>query len=106
MTGPEHYREAERLLEEYGQLLEEFGQEFEVPVEDRESTIAYLSAAMARAQVHATLALAAATALADYLNSSMTEGDYLAWYQAASAQPEHHRRRREAETAEAAEGQS
>jgi hypothetical protein len=55
MTGPEHYREAERMLDE-------FGQEIEVRIEDREFMIAHLGAGMARAQVHATLALAAATA--------------------------------------------
>lgn len=88
MTGAEHYREAERLLA--------------VCVGDRRGTPLDV-ACTAAAQVHATLALAAATALADYRDSNMTEGDQMAWYQAASAQPEHHRRRREAEAAEHAE---
>lgn len=69
MTGPEHYREAERLLEE-------FGQEIEVPIEDRAFTIAYLTAGMARTQVHATLAHAAATIDAAPL---MHPGDRRAW---------------------------
>ena len=49
MTGPEHYREAERLL---GALAGQDRGTF--PQEDR---------VVAEAQVHATLALAAATAL-------------------------------------------
>lgn len=49
MTGPEHYREAERLLNPKGVLYTA------VPEE--------IPAVIAQAQVHATLALAAATAL-------------------------------------------
>ncbi|RBM12125.1 hypothetical protein DI005_33235 [Prauserella sp. PE36] len=48
MTGPEHYRRAEWLLEKAAK--EELGSEYE-------------RWALAAAQVHATLALAAATAL-------------------------------------------
>ncbi|MFD9905602.1 hypothetical protein [Streptomyces sp. NPDC059063] len=53
MTGPEHYREAERLL---AAAIEDSHTTFEGrdPKADR---------AIAEAQVHATLALAAATAL-------------------------------------------
>lgn len=47
MTGPEHYREAERLLFEAGKLY---------AGDQREPGL------LAEAQIHATLALAAATA--------------------------------------------
>lgn len=60
MTGPDHYREAERLLDGYmrGELT---------------------GAVCEIAQVHATLALAAATALAGRY------GDVGAWGEAAGA---------------------
>ncbi len=61
MTGPEHYQEAERILgrvqEISGRLHEWVPEESEAPVE--------ISMALAKAQVHATLAHAAATALAE-----------------------------------------
>jgi hypothetical protein len=57
MTGPEHYAEAERLLEETGH-------EFEIDERRLPVFMDQVQAMMARAQVHATLALAAATALA------------------------------------------
>jgi len=50
MTGPEHYREAERLLAV-------------ADVYDEDGAWATAKARRAEAQVHATLALAAATAL-------------------------------------------
>jgi hypothetical protein len=49
MTGPEHYREAERLIGSGGPPLE----------------LEMLTLDVAVAQVHATIALAAATALID-----------------------------------------
>ena len=49
MTGPEHCREAERLLKEAG--------------EHPDAEIASTAWRVGRAQVHATLALAAATAI-------------------------------------------
>lgn len=52
MTGPEHYREAERLLEIASPLLA-----------DDSPNIPEHAAWLAEAQVHATLALAAAAAL-------------------------------------------
>ncbi|MGH8965100.1 MAG: hypothetical protein ACRDXB_07190, partial [Actinomycetes bacterium] len=66
-TGPEHYREAERLLRD----------EYRT---DR---------SVAEAQVHATLALAAATALSDpgAADGGMTPVDYMAWEKAAAVQP-------------------
>ena len=90
MTGPEHYREAERLIKQANGIMDGF------PGDTYAQTVA-------EAQVHATLALAAATALVDYHDNGMTEGDQLAWYKAASEQPAHYARRREAEQAEAAE---
>jgi hypothetical protein len=65
MTGPDHYREAERLLTE---------QVFR----DRPSstTTRSFEETVAAAQVHATLALAAATAIASSL-------DAMAWTDAA-----------------------
>ncbi|MEV7092308.1 hypothetical protein AB0M80_05645 [Amycolatopsis sp. NPDC051045] len=62
MTGPEHYMEAERLLAKYGNgyvLPETAGK-------------------LAAAQVHATLALAAATAMAAY-GETMPPPDGQAW---------------------------
>lgn len=63
MTGPEHYREAERILRD----------EYRT---DR---------CVAEAQVHATLALAAATALIDPTRSAprSTIHDWAAWQRAA-----------------------
>lgn len=52
MTGPEHYREAERLISLEPLQRTESG-ELDAPA---------VAALMAEAQVHATLALAAATA--------------------------------------------
>jgi len=54
MTGPQHYREAERLLEETGQEFEAEG------IEHLELIMRQGMALYARAQVHATLALAEA----------------------------------------------
>ena len=51
MTGPQHYREAERLLAEVGKASDAWGDAAE-----------YVRQQLAAAQVHATLALAAATA--------------------------------------------
>ena len=59
MTGPEHYREAERLLD--------------LSTADNPVTAA-------EAQVHATLALAAATAIS---STCMPGADWDAWQQAA-----------------------
>lgn len=63
MTGPEHYREAEDLLARASQVTE------------------WDAAHVARAQVHATLALAAAAALSSYLpgQDGMPMRESLAW---------------------------
>lgn len=58
MTGPEHYREAERLLDSIGPAMtrgERIGA-------SGNTVAAALNSIIARAQVHATLALTAATA--------------------------------------------
>jgi len=69
MTGPEHYQHAEELLDLASD--DEVGD----PVE------AYRLAA---AQVHATLALAAATALNSGGGDGLPADDYDAWYTAAA----------------------
>jgi hypothetical protein len=53
MTGPEHYREAERLLIKSYKVINRYGEAV---------TPYFESDTIAAAQVHATLALAAATA--------------------------------------------
>lgn len=63
MNGPEHYREAERLAGPTGEWY--YANPDEVP------------AILARAQVSATLALAAATALAAV--DTMDDEDFNAW---------------------------
>ena len=68
MTGPEHYREAERLIE---------------PGDGDVHELEMLKADVAIAQVHATLALAAATALNDS-SVGMSGRDHGAWLQAAA----------------------
>jgi hypothetical protein len=69
MTGPEHYREAERLL----------------AMQDVADKLPHADIAMIQqqAQVHATLALAAATALNDYPEGAPL-ADLLAWRTAAA----------------------
>ena len=67
MTGPEHYREAEQLLNEA----------------DDDSTIVPADL-IAQAQVHATLALAAATALVAGDDGRTGLSDYDAWSEVAS----------------------
>jgi hypothetical protein len=71
MTGPEHFREAE------AELMPDGGCEYACPHTGCVHEIAHL----ARAQVHATLALAAATALG---SQHMGAYDSDAWQQAAA----------------------
>ncbi|MFC8945953.1 hypothetical protein [Streptomyces rochei] len=70
MTGPEHYREAERLLQG---LMTERG---DVYVEEGNEQVIGI------AQAHATLALAAATAMSGTANG-MARVDFNAWDKAA-----------------------
>lgn len=76
-TGPEHYREAERLLDLASNAL----------VEDHTVRANYC---LAEAQVHATLALAAATALNDHdpNGEGMPVADFRAWRETVSVEAE------------------
>jgi hypothetical protein len=70
MTGPEHYREAERLLAETERTPED--------------SVRSVATVAAQAQVHATLALAAATAMAgEHAHPYSAWPDGVAWYHAA-----------------------
>ena len=80
MTGPDHYREAERLLAEAREAVAPKRSAY--PLEPGEPTSAErYERAMTEAQIHATLALAAATAI----GASGTEGR--AWTDAAGTKP-------------------
>jgi hypothetical protein len=69
MTGPEHFQRAEELLGSLGNFENQ----------------AQGEAAIALAQVHATLALAAATALSRYIpESGFLAPDRTEWYHVAS----------------------
>ncbi|MFR0351827.1 hypothetical protein [Streptomyces sediminimaris] len=78
MTGPEHYRQAEELLG-YAEALsaEERGGREDMSF-------------LAEAQVHATLALAAAQALSDPARSAprATVPEWQAWQSAAGCRPD------------------
>ena len=71
MTGPEHYRQAEEILEALAALA-------------AAGTLpeAHSTALHRQAQVHATLALAAATALRGH--EGLPERDRKAWFEAAA----------------------
>nr|WP_119589208.1 hypothetical protein [Streptomyces scabiei] len=74
-TGPEHYDQAEKLLEESATAL-------------HPSDAARI---IAEAQVHATLALAAATAMSAPVEGSeagMGSPEFAAWYEIAGVKPE------------------
>lgn len=70
MTGPEHYRQAERFLAMAGDKIRGEVGEAEV---------------LAEAQVHATLALAAATAMGHGAEMPVFDAD--AWQDTAGTQP-------------------
>ncbi|MDH6610243.1 hypothetical protein M2164_005878 [Streptomyces sp. SAI-208] len=77
MTGPEHYQEAERLLAESA-------------VDGAEGTYFVRPENLAAAQAHATLALAAATALSAPVEDDLagfTVEDRDAWFKAAGEKP-------------------
>lgn len=69
MTGPEHYKKAEFILKY---------------VDDMDAESARHSVAVA--QVHATLAQAAATAMAAYTDDGMTPEDWSEWNAAAGVE--------------------
>lgn len=78
MTGPEHYREAERLV----QALT--GDDKAIDVGEGSAEV------LAAAQVHATLALAAATALSAPVEDDLagfTTEEWDAWHKAAGTRP-------------------
>ena len=81
MTGPEHYLEAERLIASAEAWMNaDFGWKAHLGHDER---IAFKAAELAEAQVHATLALAAATAAP--VTGDMPVPDADAWTAAASA---------------------
>lgn len=75
MTGPEHYREAERLLAEIRGLNPR-----------NETSSAVMRCVQGAAQVHATLALAAATALP--ATRVLLAAEYQAWADVAAVKTE------------------
>jgi hypothetical protein len=73
MTGPQHYQEAERLLVHVDRSIQDqFGDGAECARQE-----------LAAAQVHATLALAAAAGLNDNPNG-MPSPDWKAWREVAA----------------------
>jgi hypothetical protein len=79
MTGPEHYREAERLA----------GMAHRFTYGDGADPVVGAALA-AEAQVHATLALTAATAMQAAVDGSepgMGSAEFNEWYQAAGVKP-------------------
>lgn len=76
MTGPEHYREAEQLLARADKGgSNPYGEDPYGGSPDR---------MIAAANVHAKLAIAAATALTGYLDTETATTDELAWTKAAN----------------------
>lgn len=76
MTGPQHYLEAERLLKSAAKNFLSTGK---------------AGSALEAAQVHATLALAAATALSSPVDgeiAGLTVEQYDAWFKATGPRPE------------------
>jgi hypothetical protein len=98
MTGAEHYREGEQLLAA-------------ATAYRGEQLLATVMATLALAQAHATLALAAATALASREDRGdrytvLADDDYQAWWRAASEGPAARQRRKDAELDDLLEGDS
>lgn len=71
-SGPQHYRMAEYVLDEAKKFMAE--SVAEADVEDLPEIAGQHAAMVAQAQVHATLALAAATAEIDYFGSDAGTG--------------------------------
>ncbi|MGW1870960.1 hypothetical protein ACWCPS_36145 [Streptomyces mauvecolor] len=89
MTGPEHYIEAERLDRVADQWMnDDRGWKAHLSVEER---LAYRKADQDAAQFHATMALAAATAMSAPVDGEADSGlpprDCKAWYDAAGVKP-------------------
>lgn len=76
MNGPEHYREAQKMLAAARLAM----------TKQQTGSIEVATQFTAEAQVHATLALAAATAMhatADGTDLGVSEAEFQAWYDAA-----------------------
>ena len=77
MTGPEHYREAERLLAVAKAPYTTIG----ISAEGVKAHEDYLARTISAAQVHATLAVASASVLnGEYMSNK----EFAAWQEAAS----------------------
>lgn len=86
MTGPDHYREGERLAHQAEKLFGEYVAEHDAegPTPDAELIRRQAEHCREMGALHATLALAAATALNDAEDGTPIR-DYRAWVEAASA---------------------
>jgi len=80
MNGPDHYREAERTL-----ALARLATAQQANATEPSEVVTMMLAA---AQVHATLALAAATALNAPLHDNTSTPDELAWHEVSGVKPE------------------
>jgi hypothetical protein len=82
-TGPEHYREAEKLAAQADEWLNaDYGWKGNLTAAER---LAYRNSDLAAAQVHATLALAAAAGLSGHVpGTGMLMPDKTEWYSVAS----------------------
>jgi hypothetical protein len=89
MTGPEHYREAEQHAR---MSAETFNDEPD-----------FSAWHQGQAQVHATLALTAATAMSTWTEAGMPQPDRMDWWRAASGEPAERERVKNARAAELAE---
>jgi hypothetical protein len=89
MTGPEHYREAERMLASARNY-------------DGQPSTHHVQFGQL-AQVHAALALAAATAMSTWTETGMPQPDRMDWWRAASGEPAERERVKNANRAEFAE---
>ncbi len=89
MTGPEHYREAERLIAQAESWANaDTGWKAHLSTEER---IAHRMADLTEAQVHASLAGAAATAMQAAVDGSEPgrgSAEFHEWYQAAGVKPQ------------------
>ena len=88
MNGPEHYREAERLMKQGDEWMDaDTGWKARLGVDER---LARRTADLLAAQVHATLADAAATAVKATVAGTelgVGEEEFQAWYEAAGVRP-------------------
>lgn len=84
MTGPEHYREAERLLERVDS--EDLPRQAKaLGVSALQAYATALAHTVAKAQVHASLAVAAASATSAPMPNRATKADADAWREVTGA---------------------